>query len=95
MSGHGLTSDIKIAIKKRQHYWLTGYFHEYLLYRNKTRKLCRRARRLFYLPTVKDSGNYNPRKWWNNIKQQAGVSKRQPPTIHTFYMHETTIPISV
>ena len=30
-----ITPDIKIAIKKRQHYWLKGYFHEYTFYRNK------------------------------------------------------------
>ena len=73
-----ITPDIKIAIKKRQYYWLKGYFHEYTFYRNKTRKLCRRARRLFYHSTVKDSRNCNPRKWWNNIKRLAGLSKRQP-----------------
>ena len=75
-----ITPDIKIAIKKRQHYWLKGFFHEYTFYRNKTRKLCRQARRLFYLSTVKDSQNCNPRKWWNNIKRLAGLSKRQPLT---------------
>ena len=44
----------------------------------KTRKLCQRARRPFYLSNVKDSRNSNPSKWWNSIKRLAGLSKRQP-----------------
>ena len=73
-----ITPDYKIAIKKRQYYRLKSHFHEYTFHRNKTRKLCRRARRLFYHSTVKDSRNCNPRKWWNNIKRLAALSKRQP-----------------
>ncbi len=75
-----ITSDIKIAIKKRQRSWIKGNFNDYAFYRNKTRRLCRRARRLFYSSTIKDSPNCNPRKWWNNIKRLAGLSKKQPLT---------------
>ena len=75
-----ISPDIKIPIKKRQHYWMKSYFHEYTFYHNKTRKLCQQVGRLFYLSTVKNSRNCNPRKWWNNIKPLAGLSKRQPLT---------------
>ena len=75
-----INHDIKDAITKQQHAWVKGNNTKYTCYRNKVRKLCRRARRSFYNSMVKHTQDTNPKKWWHNIKLLAGLSKSQPLT---------------
>ena len=74
-----ITQDIKGCIKKRQLAWVRNDTKQYKIYRNKTAKLCKIARKRFYQNKIRHTQDINPKKWWDNIKMLSGLSKQQPP----------------
>ena len=74
-----ITQDIKGCIKKRQLAWVRNDTEQYKIYRNKTAKLCKIARKRFYQNKIRHTHDINPKKWWDNIKMLSGLSKQQPP----------------
>lgn len=70
-----INPEIKDCISKRQRAWLIGHTQMYTFYRNKVNKLCKKARRTYFIKRILNTQDTNPKKWWSNIKQLAGFAK--------------------
>ena len=82
------TPEIKEAITNRQRAWAKGSTALFSFWRNEVTKLCKSARRTFYMVSV-NSQETTPKKWWDNIKRLLGQSRSAP--LSTFVVSDSVL----
>ena len=71
-----VTDKFRLLIRRRQFAFQTGNMTAYRKYRNEAQRLGKKLRQQYYNKQVSRLRQSDPRKWWKNVKQFVGPTRK-------------------